>query len=94
VTVYGVAIAMLGLGYIALHTTLQTRATELAPEARGTAIALFALFLFLGGALGAALFGPLIDHGWHRLFLATCGLSLLGLGALAVGLLGAGPDGR
>lgn len=94
VGVYAVAIAMLGLGYIALHTTLQTRATELVPEARGTAIALFALFLFLGGALGAAVFGPLIDHGWHRLFLATCGLSLVVLGALAVGLLGAPPAAR
>jgi predicted MFS family arabinose efflux permease len=83
---------MLGFGYIALHTTLQTRATELAPEARGTAVALFAFFLFLGGAIGSAIFGPLVDHGWHRLFLMICGLSLLVLGALAVRLLGASPD--
>ena len=68
---------MLGFGYIALHTTLQTRATELAPEARGTAVALFAFFLFLGGALGSAIFGPLVDHGWHRLFLVICGLGCL-----------------
>lgn len=92
VLAFAVAIAMLGLGYIALHTTLQTRATELVPEARGTAVALFALCLFLGGAVGAALFGPLVDHGWHRLFLAICGTSLVALGALAVGLLGVAPD--
>jgi predicted MFS family arabinose efflux permease len=92
VTLFATATVMLGFGYIALHTTLQTRATELAPEARGTAVALFAFFLFLGGALGSALFGPLVDHGWHRLFLLICGLSLLALGALAVRLLGTSPD--
>jgi hypothetical protein len=32
-----------------------------------------------------------VDHGWHRLFLMICGLSLLVLGALAVRLLGASP---
>ena len=55
---FAIAIAMLGFGYIALHTTLQTRATELVPEARGTAVALFAFFLFLGGALGAGRVRP------------------------------------
>jgi predicted MFS family arabinose efflux permease len=90
--VFAAAIVMLGFGYIALHTTLQTRATELAPEARGTAVALFAFFLFLGGALGSAIFGPLVDHGWHRLFLVICGLGLLVLGGLAVLLLGASPE--
>jgi predicted MFS family arabinose efflux permease len=88
---FAVAIVMLGFGYIALHTTLQTRATELAPEARGTAVALFAFCLFLGGAVGSAAFGPIVDHGWHRLFLVFCGVSLLALGALAVRLLGAAP---
>jgi predicted MFS family arabinose efflux permease len=91
-TTFAIAILMLGFGYIALHTTLQTRSTELAPEARGTAVALFAFFLFLGGALGTAIFGPLVDHGWHRLFLAICGVSLLVLGALAVRLLGGAPS--
>jgi predicted MFS family arabinose efflux permease len=88
---FAIAIIMLGFGYIALHTTLQTRATELAPEARGTAVALFAFCLFLGGAVGSAAFGPIVDHGWHRPFLAFCGMSLLALGAIAVRLLGATP---
>jgi predicted MFS family arabinose efflux permease len=92
VALYGVAIAMLGLGYVALHTTLQTRATELAPEARGTAVALFAFCLFMGGSVGSAAFGPLVAHGWHRLFLGICGGSLLALGALALTLLGRAPD--
>jgi predicted MFS family arabinose efflux permease len=91
VAVYGLGILLMGLGYVALHTTLQTRATELCPEARGTAVALFALVLFLGGALGSAAFGPLVDRGWHRLFLTSCGLSLLALGALAIRVLARPP---
>jgi len=87
VPLYGAGLAMLGFGYVALHTTLQTRATELAPEARGRALALFAFALFLGGAVGSAAFGPLVARGWHRLFLVLCGGSLLGLGGLVVRLL-------
>ena len=94
VVLYVLGIGMLGAGYIALHTTLQTRATEIAPEARGTAVALFAFCLFLGGSVGSAAFGPLVARGWHRLFLAICGVSLLALGALAVRLLGRAAEAR
>jgi predicted MFS family arabinose efflux permease len=93
VALFAVGLGLLGLGYATLHTTLQTRATELVPEARGTAVALFAFCLFLGGSLGSAGFGPLVDLGWHRLFLAICGVSLLGLAAVAVRLLARGPGG-
>lgn len=93
VAAWALALLMMGLGYIALHTTLQTRATELAPEARGTAVALFAFCLFLGGSAGAAAFGPLVARGVHRAFLALCGGSLLALGTAAAVLLGR-PAGR
>jgi predicted MFS family arabinose efflux permease len=53
---------VLGLGYYLIHSTLQTRATELAPSARGTAVALFAFCLFSGQGLGAALLGALVDR--------------------------------
>jgi predicted MFS family arabinose efflux permease len=46
---------LLGAGFIVCHTTLQTRATEVAPEARGAAISLFAFVLFLGAGVGTAL---------------------------------------
>jgi predicted MFS family arabinose efflux permease len=39
---------------------LQARATEALPEARGTAVAGFAMSLFLGQALGAVIFGTII----------------------------------
>lgn len=50
-----------GLGYYLLHAVLQTNATQMAPHARGTAVSLFACFLFLGQALGVAAGGLVVD---------------------------------
>jgi predicted MFS family arabinose efflux permease len=50
------------LGYYMIHSTLQTKATELAPGARGTAVSLFAFSLFLGQGIGAALLGVIINR--------------------------------
>jgi len=41
-----------GFGFYALHGTLQTRATQMAPATRGTAMSLFSCFLFLGQSIG------------------------------------------
>ena len=38
----------IGLGFYMLHNTLQTNATQMSPEARGTAVALFSSALYLG----------------------------------------------
>ena len=43
---------VLGFGLYAMHNTLQTRATEMAPDARASGIALFAVALFLGQSVG------------------------------------------
>jgi predicted MFS family arabinose efflux permease len=51
------AFAVVGLGFYALHTGIQTEATELAPTARGSAIALHAFSLFAGMALGPVIYG-------------------------------------
>ena len=51
------AVIVLGMGYYTMHGTLQTKATELAPQMRGTAISLFAFFFFVGQALGPQLLG-------------------------------------
>lgn len=68
--------ALIGVGFILCHTTLQTRATEAVPEARGTAVALFAFSLFLGAGLGTALLGVLLElSGFGVLFLCV-GLAL------------------
>jgi|GEM_PF-2290591 len=52
----------MGLGFYMMHSTLQTQATELAPEARGTAVSLFAFSLFIGQGIGAAVFGRIVDN--------------------------------
>lgn len=55
------AIACLGLGFYMLHNTLQTNATQMAPQTRAMGVSMFALFLFLGQSLGVALAAPIVD---------------------------------
>jgi predicted MFS family arabinose efflux permease len=50
------AFVLVGLGFYMTHNSLQTQATELAPEARGGAVALHAFFFFLGQACGPVLY--------------------------------------
>lgn len=56
------AMFLAGLSFYMLHNSLQTEATELAPSARGSAVALFACGFFLGQGLGPLVFGALL-HG-------------------------------
>jgi predicted MFS family arabinose efflux permease len=59
----GAAALLVAGGFAFLHSTLQTWATEVAPDLRATAVSLFAAALFTGGAVGTALVGPLADGG-------------------------------
>jgi len=66
------AVIVLGMGYYTMHGTLQTRATELAPHARGAAISLFAFFFFLGQALGPQLLGGILkSRGYPAAFIVA-----------------------
>lgn len=61
------ACALLGLGFYMMHNTLQTHATQMAPERRGAAVATFAASLFLGQSLGVGAAGLLVGvvgTGW------------------------------
>jgi len=76
---------LLGLGYYMLHAVLQAQATEMLPNARGTAVASFALALFMGQSVGALGMGLLIAHFSYRTaFMIDAALIL----ALAVWLRG------
>jgi predicted MFS family arabinose efflux permease len=77
------AAVALGAGLALCHSTLQTRATELAPEARGTAISLFAFALFLGSALGTALLGRLLAGAGYDAVLLASGVPLVVLALAA-----------
>lgn len=51
-----------GFGFFMFHNTMQTNATQMAPAARGTAVSLFASFLFMGQSLGVLLAAALVGR--------------------------------
>lgn len=60
---------LVGLAYSTMHSTFQTWATEVAPDARGTATALFATSAFAGAGLATAGLAGLAGAGdYARLF--------------------------
>ncbi len=63
-----------------LHNTLQTNATQMSPEARGTAVAIFSSALYLGQTVGVATAGPLFDRFTAVPVFLTAGAALLMLG--------------
>jgi predicted MFS family arabinose efflux permease len=85
------AMILLGLGLHMLHNTLQTNATQMAPEARGLAVSTFANVLFMGQAAGIWLSGLLIDRiGFAPIFIAA-GVALLAVGVAFALMLGRRP---
>ncbi|MGI8564091.1 MAG: MFS transporter [Candidatus Dormibacter sp.] len=56
-----------GTGYAVMHSTFQTWATEVAPQARGIGTALFVSAVFLGGGLATAGVGGLAGAGNYAL---------------------------
>ena len=78
---HATAMAAAGLAFNMIHNSLQTQATELAPTARGSAVALFAAGLFAGQGLGPLLFGPLTQVAGFAptLWLVAAGMLVLGV---------------
>jgi predicted MFS family arabinose efflux permease len=74
------ACPLAGWGFYMMHNTLQTQATQMAPEARSMAVTLFACTLFLGQTAGVALVALCLDAGGLQ--------AALGIAAGAVLLLG------
>lgn len=66
----------LGMGFYMLHNTLQTNATQMAPEQRGAAVSLFALCYFGGQTVGVALAGA--ASSW----MGTRGVILVAMGVV------------
>jgi len=83
---FAACMAAVGLGLAWLHSTLQTRATEIAPAARGQALALFALSYFIGGATGTAGFGYLVDVGAIALVMVISAVAMATLGQIVAQL--------
>jgi YNFM family putative membrane transporter len=76
-----VAVICIGIGFYMLHNTLQTNATQMTPEARGTAVALFSSALYLGQMTGVAAAAPIVDrYGFAPIFaVAAVSLPILGI---------------
>jgi predicted MFS family arabinose efflux permease len=77
-----------GFGFYMFHNTLQTKATEMAPRARGTAIAVFAFSLFMGQASGVAACGVLIRLLHYEWTFVSMGIALAVLGWWFAGRVG------
>jgi predicted MFS family arabinose efflux permease len=70
----------LGFSFYMLHNTLQTRATEVAPQARGTALALYSSAWALGQAAGVAAMGLAVGLLDYRAPIIACGAGYFFLG--------------
>ena len=84
--IFALAMLLLGLGNVGLHTTLQVYGTEISQVARGKAFSLFPASLFTGMAVGTAVMGTLVDAGGERTVLAISGVGLAGVGVLTAGI--------
>ncbi len=79
------AMIVYGMGYYTMHGTLQTRATELNPQARATTVSLFAFIFFLGQGLGPIAMGQTIKALGYTWGYFAAGAALLLLAVWAHG---------
>ena len=77
------AFMLLGFGFYSIHNSLQTQATELAPDNRGAAVALFAFFFFVGQSAGPLFYAVALHVVSPAPLLAAIGIIA---GALALQL--------
>ncbi len=56
------ATMLIGLGFYMVHNTFQTNATQMSPQARGTALAIFSSALYMGITFGVAVAAPVVDR--------------------------------
>lgn len=69
-----------GLGFYMLHNTLQTQATQMAPQARGSAVTLFACTLFFGQSMGVLVAAMAVDSGGLDWAYTVCAVGMVWLG--------------
>jgi predicted MFS family arabinose efflux permease len=70
---------VMGLGFYMMHNTLQTNATQMAPERRGAAVAAFAACFFMGQSAGVGLAGALVGTVGTAAVLVAGAAGLLGV---------------
>ncbi|MFN7778184.1 MAG: MFS transporter, partial [Betaproteobacteria bacterium] len=74
------ACLLAGAGFYMLHNTLQINATQMAPQARGAAVSLFASLFFLGQTVGVALAAASVQPAGTGAIIAAGALATLAVG--------------
>ena len=69
-------------GFAFMHSTLQTWATQVVPEARATVISFFAAALFAGSGIATVAAAPLADAGSFGPLFAVAAVTAIPLGLL------------
>jgi YNFM family putative membrane transporter len=83
------SVVVVGFGFYMLHNTLQTNITEAAPEARGTAVAMFSAAIYFGQMLFVSIAAWVFDrYGGEPVFIAA-GLLLAAVGLAVARVLAA-----
>jgi predicted MFS family arabinose efflux permease len=83
-TIAIVVSALLALAWAAMHSTLQTWATEVIPGARATVVSMFAGSLFVGSACAAVAVAGLAEADRYRAIYAMAAAATVPMGLLAV----------
>ena len=68
-----------GFGFFMFHNTMQTNATQMAPQARGTGVSLFSAFLFMGQSAGVLAAAALVGRLGSALTIALGGVAVLAI---------------
>jgi len=76
---------VLGFGFYMLHGVIQIYASELAPAARGSAMALHSGFFFLGSAVGPVLYRFGLVHAGLTVSVVVAGVSIAIVGFICAG---------
>jgi len=71
-----IAVGFYGLGFYALHNTLQTCGTQMTPQARATGFALFSSAIYVGQTTGVGLSAIIFDRAGAVPLLVIAGLVL------------------
>jgi predicted MFS family arabinose efflux permease len=78
--VQGVDFIFLGLGFYMLHGVIQIYASELAPAARGSAMAMHSAAFFFGNAIGPVVYGWTLSTIGLTATVLPAGATLIGVG--------------
>ncbi len=89
--VHALCFLLMGWGFYSLHGSLQVFASELAPEARASAVSLHAFFFFMGQAAGPVVYGFGLAHAGKQSTLFVSALMIFLLGLISATLLNRKP---